>query len=51
MALAAIFGTAEVVLPMYADSLPRGPFAGLVLVSILGGLISRFVAQKGLNES
>ncbi len=49
MLLAAVFGTLEVILPFYADSLPRGLFAALTLVAILGGLISRVIAQKDFN--
>lgn len=47
MALAAVLSGAEVVLPLFGDSIPRGLFAVLSFVAVGGGLVARLVAQKG----
>lgn len=49
MVLAAILSGAEVVLPLFMDSLPRGLFAVLSFVAVGGGLVARIVAQKGFE--
>lgn len=49
--IAGLFSGAELVLPMYAGSLPRGRFAALSLVVTAAALVSRLVAQKGLNNA
>ena len=49
MVLAAILSGAEVVLPLFMDSLPRGLFAVLSFVAVGGGLAARIVAQKGFE--
>jgi hypothetical protein len=48
MVLAGLLTTAEVLLPLYTDILPRGLFAILTLVAVTGGLIARIVVQKDL---
>lgn len=50
MALAAILSGAEVVLPLFGDSIPRGLFAVLSFVAVGGGLVARLVAQNGVNN-
>jgi hypothetical protein len=50
MVLAAILSGAEIVIPMYADSLPRGLFAVLSMVSVTGAFVARILAQKGLTN-
>lgn len=47
MALAALLSGAEVVLPLFMDSIPRNLFAILSFVAVGGGLVARLVAQKG----
>ena len=50
MGLAAILSGAEVVLPLFGDSIPRGLFAVLSFVAVGGGLVARLVAQNGVNN-
>lgn len=47
MALAGVLSAAEVVLPLYADALPRGAFAALAVVIITAAMFVRLVAQRG----
>lgn len=47
MALAALLSGAEVVLPLFMDSLTHGLFAVLSFVAVSGGLVARVVAQRG----
>lgn len=46
MALAALLSGAEVILPLFMDSLPRNLFAVLSFIAVGGGLLARIVAQK-----
>jgi hypothetical protein len=46
MLLASVFTTAEAILPLFMDAIPRGLFAMLTLLSVTGGMIARLVAQK-----
>jgi hypothetical protein len=50
MALAGIFTTLEIVLPLYSDAIPRGVFAAFTFLAVTGGMISRLVAQKGIKS-
>lgn len=50
MILAGLFSTAEIVLPMFSDAMPRAVFAVLSMLSITGAMIARLVAQKGLTN-
>lgn len=50
IALAGLFSTAEAVLPLFADELPRGVFALATAVSIIGALVSRITVQQGLGK-
>ena len=50
MALAAVLSGAEVILPLFMDSIPRGLFAVLSFVAVGGGLVARLVAQNGVNN-
>lgn len=43
--IAAGFSGAEVVVPLFADVLPRGTFAVLSFVAVAGAVIARIVAQ------
>ena len=49
MVLAGLLSAAEVILPMFADAIPRGVFAGLSIVAVAGGFWARLVVQKGLE--
>lgn len=46
MILAGLLSGVEVVLPFFADSLPRGLFAGLSIAATAAAFVSRVVAQK-----
>lgn len=48
MALAVLLTGCEVVMQFWSDSLPRGPFAVLSFLVILGALAARIVAQRNL---
>ena len=49
MLLVAFFSAAEVIVPLYFDSLPRNLFAALSGVSVAGALISRIIVQNNLD--
>ncbi len=49
MLVAGLFSAAEMVLPMYANELPRGTFAALAAVTITGAMIARVIAQRGFR--
>ena len=46
LALAAVLQGVEVALPLFADAIPRGPFAALSALSVAGAFVARIVAQK-----
>ena len=46
IALAGLFSTAEAVLPLFAEELPRGLFSIATAVSVTGALAARITAQK-----
>ena len=43
--LAGLFSGAEVVLPLFMDSIPRNIFAVLSFVAVMGALVARLIAQ------
>ena len=43
--LAGLFSAAEVVLPLFSDSIPRNTFALLSFVAVMGAVVARLVAQ------
>jgi hypothetical protein len=49
--LAGLLSGAEVILPFFADSIPRGLFAVLTLLAVSGAFISRIVVQRDLDET
>ena len=49
MLLAGLLTACEAILPMYADDIPRGIFAGVSLVVIFGAMLARLVVQQELN--
>jgi len=46
--LAGILSGVEVILPFFADSMPRGIFSLLSFFAVAGAFISRIVAQKNI---
>lgn len=46
MILAGILSGVEVVLPLFADSFPRGTFASLSGCAVAAAFVARLVAQK-----
>ena len=48
MILAGALSAAEVVLPLFADVMPRGAFAGLSAITVTAAFVSRLIAQKDL---
>lgn len=50
MLLAGILTGCEAILPLYADALPRGLFAAITVVVILGAMLARITVQKGMDD-
>lgn len=50
MVLAGLLTGCEVILPLYIDAIPRNVFAALTMVAIVGGMLMRVVAQKGMRD-
>lgn len=48
--LAGLLTAAEVVVPLFFDSIPRHLFAVAVGITTAAALIARLIAQKGLDE-
>ena len=48
--LAGILTAAEVVLPLFFESIPRNIFSVAVGITTAAALIARLIAQKGLDE-
>ncbi len=48
--VAAIFTTAEVVVPLFGDVLPRGVFVLLAFGASIGAAIARLVAQPEMHR-
>ena len=44
--IAGLLSALEVILPLYADAVPRGLFALLSIIVIIGATIARVVLQK-----
>jgi hypothetical protein len=47
--LAGLLSGAEVILPFFQDSIPRGAFAILSFLAVGGAFISRIVAQRDIR--
>lgn len=43
--LAGLFSGLEVILPLFADAVPRNVFAILSMVTVLGAVVARLLAQ------
>lgn len=50
MYLASILTGCEAVLPVIGDWVPRGVFALLTFVVVMGALLSRFLVQQELHD-
>ena len=50
MLLAGLLSGAEVILPLFADGIPRHLFAALSMITIAGAFVARLIAQKGLHD-
>lgn len=50
MLLAGLLSGCEVIVPLFADALPRNIFAVLSGMSVMGALIARLVVQKDLPQ-
>lgn len=51
LVLAALLSGAEIALPLFADSVPRGPFAVLSFLSTAAAFVARLVAQKEFYDA
>lgn len=51
MLLAGILSAAEIILPLYADTMPRGLFAALTIVAVGGAFVTRLLVQKGITDA
>ena len=49
MGAAAVLSTAEILLPFWAEDFPRGVFAGLTVLAVVGGLVARLMAQREMQ--
>lgn len=45
--LAGVLSAAEMVLPMFQDAIPRGPFALLSFLAVAGAAVARYKAAGG----
>lgn len=50
MILAGLLSAAEIILPLFADSIPRGAFAVLTLLAVSGAFVSRLVVQQDVSN-
>lgn len=51
MIVAGLLSGIEVVLPFFAESIPRGPFAALSLIAVASAFITRLLAQKEFGDA
>lgn len=50
MVLAGLLTGCEAVLPLYQDAIPRGTFAVLSMIAIVGGMLARIAVQKDMGD-
>lgn len=50
MLLAGLLSAAEIILPLFADEIPRGTFAVLTLIAVTGAFVARLVAQREFDH-
>lgn len=48
--IAGLFSAAEVIVPVFADAIPRNTFAVLSFVAVMGAVVARFVAQPKMTD-
>lgn len=48
MLIAGALSAAEIVLPLYADTFPRGTFAALSALATVGAFVARLIAQRDI---
>jgi len=48
--LAAVLTAAEVIVPLFGDSLPRGLFVVLALAASIGAALARLIAQPEMHR-
>lgn len=48
--MAGLFSGAEVIVPLFADAIPRNTFALLSFVTATGAVVARFVAQPKIHD-
>jgi hypothetical protein len=48
--IAGLFSGAEVVVPMFAETIPRNAFAILSFATAMGAVVARFVAQPRIHD-
>lgn len=48
--LSAALSGAEVVVPLFVDAIPRGPFAALSFLTVMGAAVARVIAQPKLHD-
>lgn len=48
--LAALLSGAEVILPLFADTIPRSLFASLSFMATAGAVVARLIAQPELHD-
>jgi len=48
--VAGLFSGLEIVVPFFADAMPRNVFAALSFVAVMGAVVARFVAQPRMRN-
>ena len=48
--VAGLFSGLEIVVPFFADAMPRNVFAALSFVAVMGAVVARFVAQPRMRD-
>lgn len=51
MALAGVLSGLEALLPLFAELVPRGVFAGVSLIVIPAAVVARLIVQERSNEA
>lgn len=47
--IAGLAGSAQMVLPLFQDAIPRAPFAILTVLAAVAGIAGRIIEQKDLH--
>jgi hypothetical protein len=51
MIVAGILSGVEIIVPLFADNIPRNLFAGLSFLAVSGAFVARLVAQKDVPDA